>query len=61
MCPIPHTFAYIPESKLLETNGARQIMFRMGPVHAWDNKPGVSVAEAARTLGTGTYCTPKQE
>ena len=33
------------ESKLLKTDGARQTMFRMGPVHAWDNGAGVSGAE----------------
>jgi len=34
---------------LLETNGDRRTMFRMGPVHARDNGPGVSGTR------TGTY------
>ena len=48
MCPISHTSAYRPESKLLKTDGARRIMFRMGPVHARDNGPGVSNIEPER-------------
>ena len=34
---------------LLETDGDRRIMFRMGPVHARDNGPGVSSTEPERT------------
>ena len=49
MCPIPHTSAYRSESKLLETDGDRRTMLRMGPVHAQDNGQGVSGAEPERT------------
>jgi len=45
----PHTFAYRPESKLLKTDGARRTTFKMSPVHAWDNGPGVSGTEPERT------------
>ena len=34
---------------LLEIDGERRIMFRMGPVHTWDNGPGVSGTEPERT------------
>ena len=34
---------------LLEIDGERQTMFRMGPVHAWNNGPGVSGTEPERT------------
>ena len=49
MCPIPHTSAYRSESKLLETDRDRQIMLRMGSVHARDNGQGVSGTEPERT------------
>ena len=49
MYPIPHTSAYRPESKLLETDEDRRIMLRMGLVHARDNSKGVSGAEPERT------------
>jgi len=49
MRPIPHISAYRPESKLLETDGARRTIFKMGLVHAWDNDPGVSGTEPERT------------
>ena len=49
MCPIPHTAAYRPESKLLETDGDRRTMLRMGAVHARDNDQGVSGTELERT------------
>ena len=49
MCPIPHTSAYRPKSKLLKTDGDRRTMLRMGPVHAQDNGQGVSSAEPERT------------
>ena len=41
----------------MEIDGERQTMFRMGPVHAQDNGPGVSVLSRSRNvpLGTGTY------
>jgi len=61
MRPIPHTFAYIPESKLLETDGAQWTIFRMGPVHTWDNGPGVSGTEPECTARYQAYCTPEQE
>jgi len=51
MCPIPHTSAYRPEGKLLETDGDRRIMLRMGPVHARDNSQGVSDTELECTAG----------
>jgi len=34
---------------LLEIDGERQTMFRMSPVHARDNSPGVSGTELKRT------------
>ena len=34
---------------LLEIDGERRTMFRMGPVHARDNGPGVSGNEPERT------------
>jgi len=34
---------------LLEIDGERRTMFRMGPVHARDNGPGVSGTESERT------------
>ena len=51
MRPISHTSAYRPESMLLKTDGDRRTMFRMGPVHAQDNGPGVS--------GTEPECTAR--
>ena len=36
-------------SWLLKIDGERRTMFRMGPVHAWDNGPGVSGTEPERT------------
>ena len=35
----------VERSWLLEIDGERRTMFRMGPVHAWDNGPGVSGIE----------------
>ena len=57
MCPISHTSAYRPESKLLKTDGDRRTMLRMGLY-----MPGVTIKEypvLSRNvpLGTGTYCT----
>jgi len=49
MRPIPYTSTYRPESRLLKTDGAWRTMFRMGPVHARDNGPGVSGTEPKRT------------
>jgi len=49
MCPIPHISAYRSESKLLETDGDRRTMHRMGLVHAQDNSQGVSGTESERT------------
>jgi len=49
MCPISHTLAYRPESKLLETDGDQQTMLRMGLVHAQDNGQGVSGTEPEHT------------
>ena len=49
MCPIPHTSAYRSKSKLLETDGDRRIMLKMGPVHDRDNGQGVSGTELERT------------
>jgi len=49
MCPIPYTLAYRPESKLLETDGDRRTMLRMGPVHTRNNGQGVSGTEPERT------------
>ena len=49
MPPISHTSAYRPDSKLLESDGAQRTIFRMGPVHARDNGPGVSGTELERT------------
>ena len=49
MRPIPHTFAYKLKSKLLETDGARETMFRVGHVHARDNGLEVSGTEPERT------------
>jgi len=34
---------------LLETDGDRRIIFRMGPMHARDKGPGVSGTEPERT------------
>ena len=34
---------------LLETDGDRRTLFRMGPVHAQDNGPGVSGTEPEHT------------
>ena len=34
---------------LLEIDGERRTMFRMGPMHAQDNGPGVSSTESERT------------
>ena len=34
---------------LLKIDGERRTMFRMGPVHARDNGPGVSSTESERT------------
>ena len=48
MHPIPHTSAYRTESKLLETDGDRRTMFRMGLVRARDNGQGVSGTELER-------------
>jgi len=45
MCPIPHTSAYRSKSKLLETDGDRRTMLRMGLVHTQDNSQGVSGIE----------------
>jgi len=46
MHTIPRTFTYNLLSKCyLETDGVRWTMFRMGPIHARDNGPGVSGAE----------------
>ena len=61
MCPIPHTSAYRPESKVLETDGDRRTILRMGPVYARNNGQGVFGTEPELPLGTGTYCTPEQE
>jgi len=61
MRPILHTYAYRPESKLFKTDGDRQTMFRIGPVHARDNGPGVSVLSQNVLLGTKTYYMPEQE
>ena len=44
---------------LLEIDGERRTMFRMGPVHARDNGPGVSGMSQNVPLGTGTYCMPE--
>jgi len=49
MCPIPHTLAYRPESKLLKTDGDRRIILRMDPVHTRDNGQGLSGTEPERT------------
>jgi len=49
MCPIPYTSSYRSKSKLLETDEARRTIFRMGPVRAWNNGPGVSGTEPERT------------
>ena len=61
MCPIPHTSVYRPESKLLETDGDRRTMLRMGPVHAWTMVKEYPVLSRNVPLSTGTYCMPKQE
>ena len=61
MRSIPHTSTYRQESKLLKTDGARRIMFRMGPLHAPDNGSGVSGTEPERTARYQTYYTPEQE
>jgi len=50
MCSILHTSACRPKSKLLEIDGARQTMLKMGSVHARDNGLGVSSAESERTV-----------
>jgi len=49
MCPIPHTSAYRPKSKLLETDGDQRTLLRMAPLHARDNGQGVSSTEPERT------------
>ena len=49
MPPISHTSVYRPDSKLLESDGYRRTMLRMGPVHARDNGQGVSSIEPERT------------
>ena len=59
MCPIPHAFAYRLESKLLETDGARRTMFRMGPVDAQDNGPEVSGTEPEHSARN--WNLPEQE
>ena len=58
----------IKRDKLLEIDGERRTMFRMGPVHARDNGPGVSGTEPERTAryrdllyARRSYNTPKQE
>ena len=48
--PVPYTSAYkSSEVGYLEIDGERRTMFRMGPVHARDNGPGVSGTEPERT------------
>ena len=46
---------------LLEIDGKQRTMFRMGPVHARDNGPGVSGAEPERTVRYRDLFTPEQE
>ena len=70
MCPVPHTSAYRPESKLLKTDGDQRTKFKMGPVHAWDNGQGVSGINQERTArywdllyartGIGCHRSPKE-
>ena len=61
MCPIPHTSPYRPESKLLETDGDRLTMLRMGLVHARDKVKKYPILSGNVPLGTGTYYKPEQE
>ena len=49
MCPIPDTSAYRLESKLMETDGDRRTMLRMGLVHVRDNGQGVFGIEPEHT------------
>ena len=44
---------------LLETDGERRTMFRMGSVHARDNGPEYPVLSRNVPLGTGTYYMPE--
>ena len=44
---------------LLETDGDRRTMFRMGPVHARDNGPGLSGTEPERTARHRIYYMPE--
>ena len=43
---------------LLETDGDRRTMFRMGPVHARNNDPRVSGTDRNVPLGTGLTICP---
>ena len=61
MRPIPHASAYRPESKLLETDGAQQTMFRMGHVHLGTTVQEYLVLSQNVPLGTRTYYTSKHE
>ena len=58
MCPIPHSSAYRPESKLLETDGDQRIMLKMGP-YMPETTVEYPILSRNVPLGTGTYCTPE--
>ena len=49
MRPTLHTSAYRPEGELLEIDGDRRTMFRIGLMHARDNGPGITGTEPERT------------